>query len=362
MYGGDLPLIKLNWPGRYPTLFRHLRDMALSSICRLLIQETFFFPFPKIFLTFHHSSFVELQVLVPEKLHVLAVLRSLTSIGCLCRDWSGQLGFWACGVIDMNLPLSSIALPLSLFFSLSQILLLLLRTSSHTHTIIIIWINWPLSLVSHKKSSSSGKYSSQNIMYLSTALTLLGLFSHIMDISAQSTSIRSFSSSSSSSSSPPTPPTKTPTCTHPLLAANTLVTPTPSIPSPYRLPDTFIYPHILFVITDFNLQIPRAAWGTFCLDQCIAYAYTHNANGTCRSFAVDQGVPYPPPPEGQDRRKRWWCEGFDVPLSEEGFVENRVPGSYERFAGVNRVCGGSYRDFWADVVGGFGWDWGRGGG
>ncbi len=34
-----------------------------------------------------------------------------------------------------------------------------------------------------------------------------------------------------------------------------------------------------------------------------------------------------------------------MPLSEEGFVENRVPGSYERFAGVNRVCGGSYRDF-----------------
>ena len=131
-------------------------------------------------------------------------------------------------------------------------------------------------------------------------------------------------------------------CTLPLTSANTAVT--PLLPPPYRLPDSFIYPHILFFFTDFNLQLPRAAWATFCLDQCVAYA--GNDTRICRSFEIDQGVPYPPPPEGQNREKRWWCEGFDVELRPEDFVKNNIKDSYERILGVNRLCGGNgMRDY-----------------
>lgn len=150
----------------------------------------------------------------------------------------------------------------------------------------------------------------------------------------------------SSADSNPTP-NPDPTCTQPLTAANTAVAPilrgNRLVPAPYRLPDSFIYPHILFVFTDFNLRLPRAAWATFCLDQCVAFA----GNRTCRSFEVDQGAPYPPAPEGQSQDKRWWCEGFDVPLSADLFVPNPVPNSYERILGVNRLCGGdgTVRDY-----------------
>ena len=141
-----------------------------------------------------------------------------------------------------------------------------------------------------------------------------------------------------------------PTCTGPYTAANTAVAPilpgNRLVPAPYRLPDSFIYPHILLFFTDFNINLPRAAWATFCLDQCIAFV-DKNGTRTCRSFEVDQGVPYPPLPKGQNMDKRWWCEGFDVELSPELFVPNTIQGSYQRFLGVNRRCGGneSVRDY-----------------
>lgn len=65
-------------------------------------------------------------------------------------------------------------------------------------------------------------------------------------------------------------------------------------------------------------------------------------------------MPYPPVPEteteteaerkgdgGNNNAKRWWCEGFDVELSAELYVPNEIEGSYGRFLGVNRLCGGS---------------------
>lgn len=69
----------------------------------------------------------------------------------------------------------------------------------------------------------------------------------------------------------------------------------------------------------------------------------------CRSFEVDQGVPYPLVPAGEaegkqgdgSNDKRWWCEGFDVELRAEDFVENTIVGSYGRFLPVNRLCGGN---------------------
>lgn len=69
-------------------------------------------------------------------------------------------------------------------------------------------------------------------------------------------------------------------------------------------------------------------------------------------------MPYPPLPEPEGGKgagagagagglggpgindKRWWCEGFDVELKQEDFVENTIKGSYGRFLGVNRLCGG----------------------
>lgn len=185
-------------------------------------------------------------------------------------------------------------------------------------------------------------------MYLPTTLTLwlcCGIYMTQATYTSKSTSQRQSSSLVDRPSSADSKPI--PTCTQPLTAANTAVTPilpgSRLVPAPYRLPDSFIYPHILFVFTDFNLRLPRAAWATFCLDQCIAFA----GNRTCRSFEVDQGVPYPPVPKGQNQDKRWWCEGFDVPLSADLFVPSLIPNSYERVLGVNRLCGGdgTVRDY-----------------
>lgn len=185
-------------------------------------------------------------------------------------------------------------------------------------------------------------------MYLPTTLTFW-LCSTIYMTNSVSLS-QSLTQSSPAEAIPSLAPSSkpNPTCTGPLTAANTAVAPilpgNRLVPAPYRLPDSFIFPHFLFFFTDFNIGLPRAAWATFCLDQCIAYI--GNGTRTCRSFEVDQGVPYPPLPPGQNQDKRWWCEGFDVPLSAELYVPNLVEGTYGRFLGVNRLCGNeTVRDY-----------------
>lgn len=114
--------------------------------------------------------------------------------------------------------------------------------------------------------------------------------------------------------------------------------------TPYRLSDTFVNSHIVFLHVDFNTDLPRAAWATYCRDKCIAFSSTSPPASAaspriCRSFEVDQGFPTPPVPTGESTAKRWWCEGFDVEIDEtKDYVKNEVPDSYQRFVGVNRVC------------------------
>lgn len=51
-------------------------------------------------------------------------------------------------------------------------------------------------------------------------------------------------------------------------------------------------------------------------------------------------------PQGQSTDERWYCKGYDVELSAELLVPNEIEGSYLRFLGVNRLCGGgTVRDY-----------------
>lgn len=147
---------------------------------------------------------------------------------------------------------------------------------------------------------------------------------------------------SSAPSSKSTTPTPSSTCTGPYSAANTEVPP-PSLSTRYRVPNAFSRQHALFVYIDLIL-LPRATWATYCLDQCIAYV----GNGTriCRSFEVNDGKPAPPLREGQTDDPRWYCKGYDVPLSADVFQVNEFPESYTRFLAVNRLCGNeTIRDY-----------------
>ena len=141
------------------------------------------------------------------------------------------------------------------------------------------------------------------------------------------------------------------TCNTPTGFTNTLVrAPIPNAPQ-LSLPIAFITSHILFTITDLNTRLPQAAFGQFCLDQCVAHA----GEKPCLSFTVDQGVPQPgAPTDGNATARRWWCEGFDVFLKEdlsdfEGFEGEE---SFGWGVAVNRGCeraeggrGGGYRFF-----------------
>ena len=153
----------------------------------------------------------------------------------------------------------------------------------------------------------------------------------------QSLRTASIPSSVSSSKSTPSSP-----CTGPYTAANTEVAP-PSLSARYRVPNAFSREHALFVKIDLIL-LPRATWATYCLDQCIAYV----GNGTriCRSFEVNDGKPAPPLREGQTDDPRWYCKGYDVPLSASVFQVNEFKESYTRFLAVNRLCGNeTIRDY-----------------
>lgn len=131
------------------------------------------------------------------------------------------------------------------------------------------------------------------------------------------------------------------TCTGPYGAANTEVPP-PSLTTRYRVPNNFSREHVLFVYIDLIL-LPRATWATYCLDQCRAYV---NGTRICRSFEINDGKPAPPLREGQTDDPRWYCKGYDVPLSASVFQVNEFPESYTRFLAVNRLCGNeTIRDY-----------------
>lgn len=142
----------------------------------------------------------------------------------------------------------------------------------------------------------------------------------------------------SSSSSSTT--TATPSCTSPQGFQNTVVPVSCTLQrSSFRVSDAFTEAHELFEVTDTNIFLPEADFAKFCLDQCIS------AKGrTCLSFFVNEGKPYPPMP-GQSQAPRWYCKGYDAPLSATDFEPANAPGSYLNGLAVNRVCGGTYRAY-----------------
>lgn len=134
--------------------------------------------------------------------------------------------------------------------------------------------------------------------------------------------------------------TATPSCISPQGFQNTVVPVSCTLgKSSFQVSPTFTEAHQLFEITDTNILLPEADFAKFCLDQCIS------AKGRkCLSFFVNEGKPFPPVP-GQSQAPRWYCKGYDAPLSATEFEPVNAPGSYLNGLAVNRVCGGTYRAY-----------------
>ena len=138
-----------------------------------------------------------------------------------------------------------------------------------------------------------------------------------------------------------------PNCTTPTGFSNRVVTlPSPLATPSFEVAPTFASTHLLFLFDSLNGLFSRAAVGTFCLEQCIAYkAPTNTTKGDrCLSFNVNLGKPIPAESEEGDA-ERWFCSGFDAYLSAEVVEKREVEGSFLYPVAVNRACGGTYRDY-----------------
>ena len=157
--------------------------------------------------------------------------------------------------------------------------------------------------------------------------------------------------------------TATTTCPTSTGFSNYLIrAPTPA--SPTLAPkNSFLFSNILFYYTDLNTRLSESSFSQFCLDQCIGYVpdpaatvlptdalapfFVTNRTGPCRSFTVDMGKPFPPNPN--DTRTRWYCEGFGEYFKSDlsDFEEVDAEGSFMYGLAVNRGCdkGDGYRMF-----------------
>lgn len=151
-------------------------------------------------------------------------------------------------------------------------------------------------------------------------------------------------------SSSPTDGNTTETCALPTGFGNKVVRVPDSLADAHFYPDVnnFNATHSLFGITDLNIDLPESVFTSFCLDKCIAFP---SPNRPCRSIFVNQGKPFPlrdsppSPPLGSDTAPRWYCSGFDVPLTAAVYRIIDAPESYLYGLGVNRVCGSTYRAY-----------------
>lgn len=135
------------------------------------------------------------------------------------------------------------------------------------------------------------------------------------------------------------------TCTSPTGFANKFVrTPESLINTHFYPSDNFTNAHTLFEISDPNVDLPEAVIASFCLDKCVAYRPS-GGHGNCLSIFIDQGRPYPPGRLGNDTALRWFCGGFDAPLSGDDYTAIDTSDSFLYGLGVNRVCNGTYRAF-----------------
>ena len=158
----------------------------------------------------------------------------------------------------------------------------------------------------------------------------------------------------------PTFSNTTETCASPTGFGNKVVRVPDSLADEHFYPDVdnFDARHALFQITDLNIDLPEAVVTSFCLDKCIAFP---SSPRPCHSIFVNQGKPFalrdgdppppppgsnpPPPPSGSDTAPRWYCDGFDVPLTAAVYRIIDAPESYLYGLGVNRVCNETYRAY-----------------
>lgn len=110
----------------------------------------------------------------------------------------------------------------------------------------------------------------------------------------------------------------------------------------YYVSPQFSTAHSLFLSTDLNIDLPEAVIARYCLDQCIAYRSTGR---TCLSVFINQGKPFPLGSMGSDNSPRWYCAGYDAPLSPGVYQEIDAPESYLYGLGINRACNGTYRAY-----------------
>ncbi|MCJ1462912.1 hypothetical protein MMC07_001516 [Pseudocyphellaria aurata] len=134
-------------------------------------------------------------------------------------------------------------------------------------------------------------------------------------------------------------------CTSPTGFANEIVRAPDNIARAHFYPSfDFDTAHNLFEIVDVNIDLPEAVIARFCLDKCIAYS-SAGGNRTCLSIFVDQGTPYPPGRLGNDTAPRWFCAGFDAPLSADLYRKIDSPDNFLYGLGINRLCDGTYRAY-----------------
>ncbi|MCJ1471175.1 hypothetical protein MMC07_009823 [Pseudocyphellaria aurata] len=135
--------------------------------------------------------------------------------------------------------------------------------------------------------------------------------------------------------------TATEKCTSPTGFGNKVVPAPQALANEHFRPSpTFNATHLLFTITDPNIDLPEAVIARYCLDKCITYGGTR----TCRSVFVNQGKPFPLGSQGADNAPRWYCSGFDAFLSANVYQKIDAPESYLYGLGINRACG-TYRAY-----------------
>lgn len=134
-------------------------------------------------------------------------------------------------------------------------------------------------------------------------------------------------------------------CPSPTGFQNTVV-PTPTATGTFQIDPAFWSVHTLFIITLATASLSEAQVASFCLDQCIAVQPNATNPNPCVSFNVNFGLPTTPlPPSQGGDAGRWYCSGYDAPLSTSSYVPVDAPGSYQHELSVNRVCGGVFRAY-----------------
>ena len=95
---------------------------------------------------------------------------------------------------------------------------------------------------------------------------------------------------------------------------------------------SFATAHDIFNLTNLNTSDPESVILNACLVQCDTFGQK------CSSFFVNLGIPYPPLPSGQNQASRWYCHGYDAPLSPADFALATVPETYISPEAFNRAC------------------------